>query len=232
MGFFKTAIEWLAKRMPDTPPLPPLPKFPALPGSRPVIPAPYKVPTSLDQPPFPPLVTNADRMAIFGHFHYEDAPTDSNPEAIRITDGWQHQNIIFVPIPQMRYIPGAETNRDAATGQVAYGMPFHRLGAHQLQGMWAEWESAGLLDRVKTFEGSFVARYVRGSRTNLSNHCFGNAFDINYDWNHLGAEPAQFGERGSVRELVPISIKWGFYWGGFYHSRKDGMHFEVAKLLP
>lgn len=49
-------------------------------------------------------------------------------------------------------------------------------------------------------------------------------------YNPLGARPALVGQKGSVRELVPIANKWGFYWGGHYSGRKDGMHFEVAVL--
>ena len=46
----------------------------------------------------------------------------------------------------------------------------------------------------------------------------------------LGAEPAWPGQRGCVFELVPIAHKFGFYWGGHF-KRRDGMHFEMAKLL-
>jgi hypothetical protein len=28
--------------------------------------------------------------------------------------------------------------------------------------------------------------------------------------------------------LVPVANLWGFWWGGHYDGRKDGMHFEVA----
>lgn len=75
-----------------------------------------------------------------------------------------------------------------------------------------------------------MPRFVRGSRTTLSNHSWGTAFDINYAWNCLGALPALRGEKGSVRELVPIAHRHGFYWGGHF-SRRDGMHFEVARVL-
>jgi hypothetical protein len=34
-----------------------------------------------------------------------------------------------------------------------------------------------------------------------------------------------------VRELVPIANKHGFYWGGHYSKRADGMHFEAAKVV-
>jgi hypothetical protein len=74
-----------------------------------------------------------------------------------------------------------------------------------------------------------VPRFIRGSRTTLSNHAFGTAFDINCDFNRLGHTPALMGERGCVREMVRIAHENGFYWGGHF-TRLDGMHFEVAKL--
>ncbi len=169
-------------------------------------------------PPWPPLVNNADREAIFGSYRYVSAPEAGNPEAIRILGTWEHDNITFVPIPQM------------AKRGLGKGMQFHKLGAKQLQQMWADWEAAGLLDRILEFDGSFVPRFVRGSRTNLSNHSFGCAFDVNYAQNTLGAIPALAGDKGSVRELVPIANKNGFFWGGHYSGRKDGMHFELTRV--
>ncbi len=170
------------------------------------------------RPAFPPLTTNAQRAALFGHYDFVPAPTADDPEAIRILGGWQN-NIVDVPIPQLRKALG---NRAPQT------MQFHRLAMKQLQGMWADWERAKLLDRVLVYDGSFVPRFVRGSNSVLSNHAFGSAFDINERFNHLGARPALVGEKGSVRELVPIANNWGFFWGGHYQGRKDGMHFEVA----
>ena len=71
---------------------------------------------------------------------------------------------------------------------------------------------------------------MRGSRTTLSNYAWGTAFDINVPWNARGTVPALCGEKGSVRELVAIANEHGFYWGGHF-SRRDGMHFEVARVL-
>jgi peptidoglycan hydrolase-like protein with peptidoglycan-binding domain len=173
------------------------------------------------RPSFPPLVSNDQREAVFGHYDFVSAPIPDNPEAIRILGTWQRDNIVNVPIPQLRKALG---NRAPET------MQFHRAAAVQLQGMWADWEEAKLLDRILIYDGSFVPRFVRGSRTVLSNHAFGSAFDINEKYNSLGQRPALVGEKGSVRELVPIANRWGFYWGGHYKSRPDGMHFEVAFL--
>lgn len=64
-----------------------------------------------------------------------------------------------------------------------------------------------------------------------SNHAWGTAFDINVPWNGLGATPALVGARGSVRKLVPLANEHGFYWGGHFNGRPDGMHFEIAQIL-
>jgi hypothetical protein len=173
------------------------------------------------RPSFPPLVRNEQRAALFGHFDYVSVPKFRSPEAIRILGTWESDNIVHVPIPQLRKTLGDKASQT---------MSFHRLAAKQLQGMWTDWEKAKLLDRSLVFSGSFNARFVIGSRDTLSNHAFGGAFDINEKYNKLGHRPALVGEKGCVRELVPIANKWGFYWGGHYNHPLDGMHFEVAFL--
>lgn len=172
-------------------------------------------------PSFGPL-SSAARSRLFGTIAHEPAPTASNKEAIRITNGWAAQNIVSIVVPQLAGIAGA-----SKTGKLS----FHRKAADQMLGLWSEWERRGLLPLVKTYGGSWVPRYIRGSRTTLSAHAWGTAFDINVAWNGLGAVPAARGTHGSVRELVPIANDFGFYWGGHFSSRPDGMHFEVARLL-
>lgn len=171
------------------------------------------------KPSFPPLVTNAQRQAIFGAYDYVADPKPRNPEHIRILGTWEQDNIVHVPIPQLK--------KTAIGSRAPSTIRFHRLGAAQLQGLWKEWESAKLLDRILSFAGGFEPRFVRGSTATLSNHSFGSAFDINSEWNERGHRPALVGEKGSTRELVPIAHKWGFWWGGHF-TTPDGMHFEVA----
>ena len=101
---------------------------------------------------------------------------------------------------------------------------------NKLKGLWADWEQANLLDRIESFDGAFVPRFIRGSTTTLSNHAFGSAFDINADTNPLGQRPPLVGRRGCTRELVSLAHKWGFFWGGHFGRRPDGMHFEIAFL--
>jgi hypothetical protein len=173
------------------------------------------------RPSFGPVVNNKERAELFEKFEYRAAPTADNPEAIQILGDWERKNIVSVELPQLSTVTGGKYRR----------MRFHRLASRQLVALWAAWEEAGLLDRVKTYEGSFVPRFVRGSTQTLSNHAFGSAFDINYRWNKLKKIPAAVGEVGSVRELVPLANEHGFYWGGHYRNRPDGMHFEVAVLM-
>lgn len=173
------------------------------------------------KPSYGPL-PGADREKLFGKFSYVSAPIPSNPEAIRITDGWADKNISRVSIPQLAGISGAPKG---GTIQI------HSSLVPQLTKMFAAWEEASLLSSLLTWDGSWVPRFSRGSRSYLSNHSWGSAFDINVRWNGLGVRPALIGERGSVRELVEIAYEHGFYWGGWFSRRPDGMHFEAYKVL-
>ncbi len=173
------------------------------------------------RPDFRPLVTNRQREALFGRYEYLRVPQRGNPEAIRILGNWERDNIVDVAVPQLRKALG---------DKAPISIRFHRLAAAQLQSLWAEWESAGLLNRILSFGGGFAARFVRGSRSLLSNHAFGSAFDINEAYNPFGQRPVSNGRKGCVRDLVPIANRCGFYWGGHYQSRTDGMHFEIAIL--
>jgi peptidoglycan hydrolase-like protein with peptidoglycan-binding domain len=171
-------------------------------------------------PSLRPLTSNTRRASVWGRFQYEPAPIPSNPERIRVLGDWAARNITSVEIPQLRGIRGAPSSAR---------MEFHTRAADQLRALWQEWEDEGLLRCISTWDGGYVPRFVRGSRTTLSNHAFGTAFDINAQSNPLGSIPATMGRPGCVRELVEGANKHGFYWGGHFRTRPDGMHFEVAE---
>ncbi len=175
------------------------------------------------RPPFPALESTRDRQRLFGTFAFVHAPTAANPERIAITDGWQKNSIVTIQIPELQGVSGATPD-----GSVRC----HRVVAAQFQGLWRAWRDRGLLPHVLSYGGDFVPRFVRGlaNQQVLSNHAFGTAFDINEKWNPLGAEPATSGERGCVYELVSVAHEFGFYWGGHF-TRRDGMHFEIARVL-
>jgi peptidoglycan hydrolase-like protein with peptidoglycan-binding domain len=170
-------------------------------------------------PTFAPLISNTERAAIFGEFRFERIADDKGD--IRILGNWERTNIVAVSIPQLAGVDGAPKSARIRT---------HRLVTEQFRALFAAWEAAGLSALVETWAGSFVPRFVRGSSSTLSNHAWGTAFDINVAWNARGAVPALRGREGSVRELVPLANQYGFYWGGHF-TRRDGMHFEIARVL-
>lgn len=166
--------------------------------------------------------SSLQRSETFGKFAFTPAPTSGNPEGIKITDDWVGKNLVNVVIPQLKGVIGAPGSTRVL---------IHKNIAHQLSGLFAAWEDAGLLPLVKTWAGSWNPRFIRGSRSVLSNHAWATAFDINVQWNMLGTMPALKGKTGSVRELVPLANEWGWSWGGHWFNRPDGMHFEASKVL-
>ncbi|WP_437315894.1 M15 family metallopeptidase [Sorangium sp. So ce385] len=176
-------------------------------------------------PPRPddlPTIGLAARQALFGKFDYAPDPHPQERERIRVLGSWAQDNIVTIEVPQL-----VGKKRAAPKGRVTC----HRLAADQICALFAAWERAGLLDRVLTWDGCYNPRFVRGSDRTLSQHAFGSAFDINADQNGYGVEPARVGKPGCVRELVQIANELGFFWGGHFSGRLDGMHFEIARLM-
>jgi hypothetical protein len=73
--------------------------------------------------------------------------------------------------------------------------------------------------------GSWVPRYVRGSKSTFSSHAFANAIDFNAQQNWLGAQPAKRGEKGCLLDIIEIGKRFKIF-SGIWFSRIDGMHFE------
>lgn len=165
-----------------------------------------------------PLGT-AGRNRLFGTFAYKHTPVPDNPEKITVTDDWVKKNLVTVQlIPELAALPGADIAN------------LHRLVAPKFEELVEAWRAAGVLGDIKTWNGSYSARLVRGTKIGtLSAHAWGSAFDINAKWNGLGVTSPAEGKEGSVLRLVDIAQKRGWLWGGFF-NRKDAMHFELATL--
>ncbi len=177
---------------------------------------------SYDWPPVPDFRTlSAEKTEeYFGKIEY----TPLGNGSIQITNGWDKKHIKSIYISQLNKI-------NQAWGHDKGNILFHEKGARQMKALWDAWEKEGLLGYVTDWCCSYGPRFIRGSSVRLSNHAYGTAFDINIRTNALGKMPPIVGEKGSVRLLVPLANKFGFFWGGHYRNRKDGMHFELAKLL-
>lgn len=162
-------------------------------------------------------LTAAERVARFGSFEFEPHPTPGNPEGIRVLSRSPEFKLVDVFLPKLIGVNGFPRS-----GKVL----FHAAGADNLVSLVDAWDRAGLLGKILSWGGSYVPRFVRGSRKTLSNHAWGTAFDINAAWNGLGRMPAKAGDKGSIRELVPLAVEHGFY-SGIWFTRPDGMHFEL-----
>ncbi|KPA22175.1 hypothetical protein shim_16220 [Shimia sp. SK013] len=187
--------------------------------------------------------SSAWRNQLFKCFEFLQKPLHqrSSKESIVIKgscDGafndWEEEFITNVPDDRMQFA-------------ASYNGYFrcHKYAKPAILGLMDAWEEADLMHLVISYAGCYVSRYIRGgapdgsgghstrqssATTKLSNHSFGSAFDICTTWNWLGDRPAICGQTGSVRELVEIANAHGFYWGGHYTNRKDGMHFELTEV--
>ncbi len=101
----------------------------------------------------------------------------------------------------------------------------NKLIIPQLQAALLEIEDRGLADEIHPDEyaGCYYPRFIAGT-TQLSNHSFGLALDLNVPGNQRGT----VGEMD--RTVVSIFKKWGFAWGGDWNYT-DPMHFEMNALV-
>lgn len=166
------------------------------------------------------VLSPAERDALFGAITCVPLGSDGS---IRITNGFAAQNIVTTLVNEL---VGVQVGSVKSQGRVT----LHKKAVRPFAALLAAWKQAGLLPLVLTFEGAYNPRFVRGRPGVLSAHAWGTAFDINYAWNLLGTTPALKGRKGSVRELVHLANEHGWYWGGHFRGRPDGMHFELSAL--
>lgn len=181
----------------------------------------YPQPLDLDGDGAADLVylSEAGRQKVWGPLEYEVV----GGKPVRTND-WYADNVITIQVPQL---VGVNVYGTLSSGRCQ----FHKLAAAQLLGAFQQADEAGFADLLLTYGGTYNMRFIRGSTTTLSNHAFAVAIDLNMAWNGLGKQPALFGEEGSLRQMVSIFERWGFYWGGWYRNRKDGQHFECVERL-
>jgi len=208
----------------------------------------YSDRSSPDWPPRPDNLStpdNATRNRDFKCFKFMMRPLSQRADKDEIViknscDGtdpdWEAAQIITIDIPQLRFAVG-----------YAGRFRVHRKAAPLFAALFAKWEADDLLHLVMSYAGCYFARYKReldppppaaghgikkstdNDASRLSNHSFGSAFDINVSDNGFGNMPAIAGRRGSVRELSQSANSLGIFWGGHF-TKRDGMHFEIAKL--
>jgi len=107
-------------------------------------------------------------------------------------------------------------------------LPVHLIYANidmhkPLQDALAAVKSAGLDNELKSFDGCFNIRMVRGSLCNPSAHSYGLAIDLNASENPLGSITTRFSSA-----FIKCFTDQGFDWGGNFKHRRDCMHYSFC----
>lgn len=148
-------------------------------------------------------ITSSERDARFGPLVYVHAPTASNPEAVTIVNDFESR-LVRRSYPEL---PGSPTIR------------IHEEAAQPLANVLRDLAEVGELGLIRTFEGVWNPRLVRGGST-LSSHAYGTSIDVNAGENPLGGMPT-----ADQKRLAEFFEARGWYWGERF-SRPDPMHFE------
>jgi spore coat assembly protein SafA len=167
------------------------------------------------------VFSEAQIKKYFGSFSYREDYSQKGAWII-IDPTWKADNITKVHVPCLEGILTYDNMKSNGW------LLCHKKIAADLQAAFAEIEQKGLRKYIIFWSGSLAPRHKNHDRNRgLSPHSWGIALDLNHQWNQYGDPPAESETRGSVRKLVPIFEKHGFYWGGHF-SEPDGMHFEYA----
>ncbi len=151
----------------------------------------------VDTSPTPVAPTAPTRSAPFsGRANYATLDNMGDPS----TPEWQQKNL---------------TTIRSGNGQE---WQVHSGAAQAFQGLIKELEARGV--SLKS-DGGFNYRNIRGG-TQLSQHAWGNAIDINADDNEMGSHKTTM-----PSDIKEIAAKYGLIWGGTF-KRPDPMHFEWA----
>lgn len=92
---------------------------------------------------------------------------------------------------------------------------------HPLQEAFVNLRSQGLIKELKSFDGCFHIRDVRGHPGHFSAHSWGIAIDVNAHENPLGKQGLM------TLEFAECLMKAGLTWGGHF-KRLDMMHFSLG----
>jgi hypothetical protein len=88
-------------------------------------------------------------------------------------------------------------------------------------------EKAGIHTEIKTYDGCYNDRDVRGS-SSASLHSWAAALDMNAADNPMTRDPDPVKRHGKWSPLfIQIMKGAGIYWGGDWVSRADPMHFGL-----
>jgi hypothetical protein len=150
-------------------------------------------------------ISTSERDERFGPLVWTHSPSVTNPERVVVVNSFASDNLVRRTYPEL---PGNPT------------IDIHRDAAEPLARVLEDLEERGMLGLIRSYDGVYNPRLVRGSTTNLSSHAYGTSIDLNARENPLGSPPTS-----DQRRLAEVFEQHGWYWGDRF-SRRDPMHFE------
>lgn len=117
--------------------------------------------------------------------------------------------------------PWAANILNIGTGSGLKRIYINRELKEKLSTAFANLERTGLHVEIKTFDGCYNPRSVRG-RKSTSLHAWAMAIDLNAEQEKLGQQETFWSGR-----FLAIMKSAGLFWGGDWRSRKDSMHFAL-----
>lgn len=166
-------------------------------------------------PPSPPVPVGLQRVfEVFG----DPRPLFDASGNIDAKGLWQWERQILA----RGEFPFPISVRAAAETMVIRGFQAHRLLVPVFEAVFQEIDRLGLRSCIRSFDGIYNFRKIRGSTSSLSLHAFGAAIDLDAATNALGT-------RGDMDpRVIEVFEHFGFFWGGRF-SRPDPMHFQYAR---
>lgn len=105
-----------------------------------------------------------------------------------------------------------------------FGFLCHALVAPRFRAAFEKLVARGLHTRLRTFDGCFYPRRVRGG-SSWSTHSWAVAVDLDAPWNRFGQTAF-----GMDEEVAACFEEEGFIWGGRWSGRPDAMHFQYCTV--
>ena len=103
----------------------------------------------------------------------------------------------------------------------------HRKACEAFVRLVKAWSDADAWRHVQTFDRSYDPAQVRPGRWGA--HAWGNAFDLNTQWNPLCSDGAERGKIGSTYELEEVARRVGWTCGRSFFVGRAARHFEYLR---
>ena len=144
--------------------------------------------------------------------------------------GWQEQNLRRCDLSTYKdelkhlYYSWMTPDDKSFVHHNWFGFICHRLVVPRFQAAFGKIVEKGLHASLRTFDGCFNPRRMRGSDS-WSTHSWAIAIDIDAPWNRFGQTSFEMSE-----EVAQCFEEEGFIWGGRWHRKPDAMHFQYCTL--